>query len=305
MSASKRLSASSPVTPETPPFVVSQHKRFASTRSTASSSVSSDVSSLPRATKKAEGHVEDGLRERAFACLVRVAARVQAFLGPDDAGECAPLAAFASRVFDDAKCTAGWRDAARALVDPAWADDLPNSPDGAAGSTAAGKGGDRPPPMFPLLAGLYAAALRGWGERDAEDARAVSWFVLKLVGRSVRSTRAASTRPRGVTRIRSKPPRPPRPRRRRRGGSETTRFARPGAAAAPPGPGAPDADDPKFLPLRDLADAIGAELAGSPKRPEASRGAALDRELNLASRRCARNSWTSRDPSPTRRREPE
>ena len=49
----------------------------------------------------------------------------------------------------------------------------------------------------------------------------------------------------------------------------------------PPGPGAPDRDDPKFLPLRDLADAIGAELAGSPKRPEASRLAALDRELNL------------------------
>ena len=106
-------------------------------------------------------------------------------MGPDDAGECTPLAAFASRVFDDAKCTAGWRDAARALVDPAWADDLPNSPDGAGTSTAAGEGGDRPPPMFPLLAGLYASALRGWGERDAEDARAVSWFVLKLVGRSV------------------------------------------------------------------------------------------------------------------------
>ena len=92
MSASKSPSASSaPVTPETPPFAVSQHKRSASTRSTASSSASSDVSSLhPNATKKAKGHVEDGLRERAFACLVRVAARVQAFLGPDDAGECTP-----------------------------------------------------------------------------------------------------------------------------------------------------------------------------------------------------------------------
>ena len=282
MSASKSPSASSPVTPETPPFVVSQHKRFASTRSTASSSVSSDVSSLPRATKKAEGHVEDGLRERAFACLVRVAARVQAFLGPDDAGECAPLAAFASRVFDDAKCTAGWRDAARALVDPAWADDLPNSPDGAAGSTAAGKGGDRPPPMFPLLAGLYAAALRGWGERDAEDARAVSWFVLKLVGRSVALHARREYPPPGgdedtfQTPASTAPPEKTPEADLRRRGSRAPEFA-----AAPPGPGAPDADDPKFLPLRDLADAIGAELAGSPKRPEASRLAALDRELNL------------------------
>ena len=185
MSASKSPSASSPVTPETPPFVVSQHKRSASTRSTASSSASSDVSSLPRATKKAEGHVEDGLRERAFACLVRVAARVQAFLGPDDAGECAPLAAFASRVFDDAKCTAG---VARRGARPGGSG-LGGRPAQLArrrgGSTAAGEGGDRPPPMFPLLAGPYASALRGWGERDAEDARAVSWFVLKLVGRSV------------------------------------------------------------------------------------------------------------------------
>ena len=65
--------------------------------------------------KKAKGRVEDGLRERAFACLVRVAARVQAY-APDDAGECAPLNAFARRVFDDAKCTAGWRDAACALL---------------------------------------------------------------------------------------------------------------------------------------------------------------------------------------------
>lgn len=283
MSASKSPSASSaPVTPETPPFAVSQHKRSASTRSTASSSASSDVSSLhPNATKKAKGHVEDGLRERAFACLVRVAARVQAFLGPDDAGECTPLAAFASRVFDDAKCTAGWRDAARALVDPAWADDLPNSPDGAGTSTAAGEGGDRPPPMFPLLAGLYASALRGWGERDAEDARAVSWFVLKLVGRSVALHARREYPPPGYEDTFQTPASTAPPEKTPEADLRRRRLRPPEFAAAPPGPGAPDADDPKFLPLRDLADAIGAELAGSPKRPEASRLAALDRELNL------------------------
>ena len=304
-SASKSPSfPATPATPATPPFAVSQHKRSVSIRSTASSSTSSDISSLPPDPrdaarqekagrvhpssggekprvdkKKAKGRVEDGLRERAFACLVRVAARVQAY-APDDADECAPLNAFARRVFDDAKCTAGWRDAACALADPAWADELPNSPNGFT-SHSSGETRERPPPMFPLLAGLYASALRGWGERDAEDARAVSWFVLKLVGRSVALHARREYPPPeedafqtpASTALGSNSKETPEADTRRRGVPEF--------AAAPPGPGAPDRDDPKFLPLRDLADAIGAELAGSPKRPEASRLAALDRELNL------------------------
>ena len=135
--------------------------------------------------------------------------------------------------------------------------------------------------MFPLLAGLYASALRGWGERDAEDARAVSWFVLKLVGRSVALHARREYPPPGYEDTFQTPASTAPPEKTPEADLRRRRLRPPEFAAAPPGPGAPDADDPKFLPLRDLADAIGAELAGSPKRPEASRLAALDRELNL------------------------
>jgi len=51
----------------------------------------------------------EGLREQAFASLVRVAARVQKLVPGEGKSQSPPLVAFISFVFDDARCTAGWR----------------------------------------------------------------------------------------------------------------------------------------------------------------------------------------------------
>ena len=133
-----------------------------------------------------------GLVEQAFAAILRVAARVQ-LLEPGtgaDVRRSAPLEVFATKVFDDARCVADWRGAAKAA--------LKNSCEEEAFSLLSeGRGHhtdfDASAPsaaLFPKLASLYANRLTetsgncdtNESKKDASDVRSVCWFVLALVG---------------------------------------------------------------------------------------------------------------------------
>ena len=254
------------------------------------------TSSLPSSLKPpstpptASPDASCGLRERAFASLLRVAARVQKLVpgGRGKDSRSPPLAAFVSRVFDDARCTNAWRDAACALLDKTWTDgDGDGAGDEDAGDEIAKDPKSIPTPIFPTLASLYASTLRAetsGGQRyavvdqDAEDARAVSWFVLGLVGRSV----SLDARRRYVSEPEPEPA---------AAASTTDDNAKDDDdaysprssldfAAAPCGPAKPSRVDERMLPLRDLADAIGAEMTASSDEKYGSVGSYLSRGLN-------------------------
>ena len=120
-----------------------------------------------------------GLVEQAFAAIVAVAARVQTLESDTSSGveRCAPLEAYATRVFDDARCVADWRGVARnALGDDGY-------------DNSSSQDGDDVLALFPKLASLYASLLRETATKEgdsehATSARRVCWFVLLLIGQS-------------------------------------------------------------------------------------------------------------------------
>ena len=177
------------------------------------------------------------------------------------------------RVFDDARVSS----ASPNRGDAGLADDADADEAGDVGNPGA-------PAMFPELARLHAACLRGHlGDHSADaarDAREATWFVFALIARSV-ATDAARRRFRGVGVFDA---------------AAEDDFSRDGAedlsaseaangerhaepapfAAAPPGAAAPEAGDARFAPVRDLAAAVAAETCD-----ERACSLELRRRLNL------------------------
>ena len=218
-----------------------------------------------------------GLREIAFVALVRVAARAQRLAPGDDAARTRspPLKTYAARAFDDARISSAKMSPNRGdagLADDADANDAGDSSGGA-------------PAMFPELARLHAACLRGHlGDHSADaarDAREATWFVFALIARSV-ATDAARRRFRGGGGVFDAAAEDA----SCRDGAEDLsaseaangeRHAEPAPfAAAPPGAAAPEAGDARFAPVRDLAAAVAAETCD-----ERACSLELRRRLNL------------------------
>ena len=233
-----------------------------------------------------------GLREEAFAAVVRVAARVRA-IAPgageeEDDGEnetnafsfsfssSPPLAAYVDRVFDDARVAEAWRESTALPVhlDPTRLDEASTSSE----------------PAFPALASLYAASLRatsGFGKKPprgfagAEEVRAASGFVLGLIARSValdarrrfdenegEAEAEAETEADGGDGEGDGD---------KKIGTSNDRLAfreRPGGSSAP------TRDDPRFATVRRLADVVSADVCDATSSGDATR-ARLARGLNL------------------------
>ena len=236
-----------------------------------------------------------GLVEQAFAALVRVAARAQT-LEPDaaetaDFERSAPLEAYAARVFDDARCVADWRAAARdaLLRAPRATGDDADVPGAARKETT---------PLFPRLASLYASRLRETAEpsaddpeavREAVDARRVCWFVLALIARSAsldaaRRFRSSARRHDGETRSGGSGPEA-----NDATVSETSSASSP-FAAAPSGPATPAPGDARAEALAEMARVVSAETLALASRTASSPrfDARLRRGMNLGlARLCA------------------
>jgi hypothetical protein len=235
------------------------------------------------------------LVEQAFAALVRVAARTQT-LEPDAAAadfeRSPPLEAYAARVFDDARCVADWRGAARrALARDAAASGEEHD----SASTDAAR--EIPEPLFPRLATLYASRLRETAStardepdaaREAADARRVCWFVLALIARSAsldaaRRFREKKTERRDRRRASSDASDEAKNEKRDDFSSSKTTFA-----AAPSGPATPAPGDARVEALVEMARVVSAETLAPPSASSPPGDARLRRGMNLGlARLCA------------------
>ena len=258
----------------------------------ASASPSPSPPTAPSPTARAR---PPGLVEQAFAALVRVAARTQT-LEPDAAAadfeRSPPLEAYAARVFDDARCVADWRGAARrALARDAAASGEEHD----SASTDAAR--EIPEPLFPRLATLYASRLRETAStardepdaaREAADARRVCWFVLALIARSAsldaaRRFREKKTERRDRRRASSDASDEAKNEKRDDFSSSKTTFA-----AAPSGPATPAPGDARVEALVEMARVVSAETLAPPSASSPPGDARLRRGMNLGlARLCA------------------
>ena len=245
----------------------------------ASESASPSPSPSPAAAALPSRARTPGLVEQAFAALVRVAARTQT-LEPSvpaagDFERSPPLEAYAARVFDDARCAADWRGAARAALlressrEGASKREKKKKDAATAGTT----------PLFPRLASLYASRLRETADafargrggtdpeaaREAADARRACWFVFALIGRSAsldaaRRSSHADVKERAMSAQMSADETPS------GSASEGSRAF----AAAPSGPATPAAGDARVEALAEMARVVSAETLVSAPSPSPS-----------------------------------